>query len=103
MPPKAKAAVASNGTAGAPKSKAGKSSTTSTGTSTPVPLPTTEVHQDATAIAATGQGRPDKATYDAEQENIKKEIDTIQTKLVCHLDFYDLIYADCYIVVCCER
>jgi hypothetical protein len=103
MPPKAKAAVTANGAAGAPKSKAGKSSTTSTGTSTPVPPPTTEEHQDATVIAATGQGRPDKATYDAEQENIKKDIDAVQAKLVCHLDSYDLIYADPYIVVCCER
>lgn len=91
MPPKAKAAVTSNG---APKSKAGKSSTTSTGTSTPVPPPMTEEHQDATAVAPTGQGRPDKAIYDTEQENIKKEIDAVQAKLVCHLDSYDLIYAD---------
>ena len=46
------------------------------GTSTPVP-------QDTSADAKTPASKPDKAAYDAEQENIKKEIDALQTKLVC--------------------
>lgn len=36
----------------------------------------------------TGSGKPDKAAYDAEQERIKTEIDSLQTKLVrALLDF----------------
>jgi hypothetical protein len=103
MPTKAKAAAVSNGAAGVPKSKAGKSSTTSTGTSTPVPPPTVEERQETAAAASTGQGRPDKATYDAEQENIKKEIDAIQVKLVRRLDSHDLNSRRRFIVVRCER
>jgi hypothetical protein len=85
MPPKAKVAAASNGATGAPKSKGGKSSTTSTGTATPIPLSTTEERQEAATTSPTGQGRPEKAAYDAEQEKIKKDIDAVQVKLVCYL------------------
>lgn len=82
MPPKAKAAAASNGATGAPKSKGSKSGTTSAGTSTPVPP---EERQESTASASTGLGKPEKSAYDAEQEKIRKDIDAVQAKLVCHL------------------
>ncbi|KAI5893290.1 uncharacterized protein SCHCODRAFT_02621366 [Schizophyllum commune H4-8] len=54
----------------------GKTSTpaSTNGTSTPVP-------HDTSADAKTPAGKPDKAAYDAEQENIKKEIDALQLKL----------------------
>lgn len=72
--PKTKAAAT---TATLPKSKAPKS-----GTSTP----TTLEPQDATLTASTGSGgRPDKAAYDAEQETFKKNIDALNTKMVCRI------------------
>jgi hypothetical protein len=79
--PKPKATTPANGATGVPKPKGGKSSRSSTGTSTPVPPPTTEERQDTTA--ASSSGRPDKAAYDEEQEQIKKDIDAVQAKLVC--------------------
>ena len=32
---------------------------------------------------AYGQGKPDKALYDAEQDRLKAEIDALQVKMVC--------------------
>ncbi|KAI0320834.1 hypothetical protein OF83DRAFT_1052364 [Amylostereum chailletii] len=61
--PKAKGAAA-NGT------RKPKSTPTSDGTKTPVG-----------DVSPAGFGKPDKAVFDAEQEQLKKEIDAVQTKL----------------------
>lgn len=102
---KVKTAAPADGAAGASKAKGGaKSSRSGTGTSTPIPPPQADELHETTATS-TGLGRPDKVAYDAEQEKIKKEIDTVQVKLVClthtHLfefDFTKLIR----VAVCCE-
>ena len=76
-----------------PKSKAAKSDSTAkaknsnsrsaSGTSTPVPSNVaTKDTSEVTPVPASGTGKPDKAAYDAEQDKIKAEIDTLQTKLV---------------------
>ncbi|KDQ64520.1 hypothetical protein JAAARDRAFT_683996 [Jaapia argillacea MUCL 33604] len=76
MAPKIKTAP-SNGSA--PKGKPAKASPSTSGTSTPV---VATPHEDlAKAALVTGHGRPDKGTYDAEQEKLKKEIDALQIKL----------------------
>lgn len=80
MPPAAKskgAAAAPNG--GAPKAKAQKSAPSTNGTTTPVPEAAKDTAKDAQAA---GAGKPDKAAYDAEQEQLKKSIGALQTKLV---------------------
>lgn len=67
MPPKSKPAAKGAD----PKPKPASSAN---GTSTPT--------AEGTAPATTGGfGKPDKAAYDAEQESLKKEIDTIQARL----------------------
>ncbi|KAG6814185.1 hypothetical protein H0H92_000862 [Tricholoma furcatifolium] len=73
--PAAKTKTAStNGTA-----QKGKSSPAASGTSTPVS--TTDKKEALDAIPTLSGGKPDKKVYDAEQENIKKEIDALQAKL----------------------
>jgi hypothetical protein len=70
MPPKSKA----NG-AGAKATKPEKATPSASGTSTPIP--------DGGAAASGGSfGKPDKAAYDTEQDQLRKKIDEIQTKLV---------------------
>ena len=83
MAPKAKATGESNG--GANKAAKGSGSTPSTGKSpitsgTTTPLP--KVEEDGKAGGAGRISRPDKATYDAEQEKFKKEIEALQIKQV---------------------
>jgi hypothetical protein len=56
------------------KAKPEKSAPSTNGTTTPVP--------EAAPSSSGGFGKPDKAAYDSEQEDIKKQIDAIQTKLV---------------------
>lgn len=58
------------------KSKTGSSS----GTATPVSSADKDT-SDVTIATLTG-GRPDKKAHDAQQEQIKKEIDALQVKLV---------------------
>ncbi|KAG6854779.1 hypothetical protein C0991_001206 [Blastosporella zonata] len=70
---KTKAPSATNG---APK---GKASSVASGTSTPIS--TTDKKDTADALASFVGGKPDKKAYDAEQERIKKEIDTLQAKV----------------------
>ncbi|KAH7914348.1 hypothetical protein BJ138DRAFT_1133450 [Hygrophoropsis aurantiaca] len=73
MPPTQTKSAASNGSA---KPKGSKSTPASTVTSSPK-----ATEQDQGPASVSGSGRPDKATYDAEQEKIKSEIDSLQTKL----------------------
>jgi hypothetical protein len=68
MAPKSKA----NG-AGA-KAKPEKATPSASGTSTPVP--------DGVPTSGGSFSKPDKAAYDAEQDQLRKKIDEIQTKLV---------------------
>ncbi|KAF5387833.1 hypothetical protein D9615_000417 [Tricholomella constricta] len=71
---KSKAAPATNGAATA--AAKGKASSTN-GTTTPVS--TTDKKDTSDALAAFSGGKPDKKVYDAEQDKIKKEIDTLQS------------------------
>jgi hypothetical protein len=68
MAPKSKA----NGAGALAKSE--KATPSASGTSTPIP--------DAAASSSGGLGKPDKAAYDAEQDQLRKKIDEIQAKLV---------------------
>jgi hypothetical protein len=77
--PKSKSS-ASNGAA---KIHSAKVTPDSTVPSSPAPSKT-----DLSGPTVTGSGKPDKAAYDAEQERIRTEIDSLQTKLVrALLDF----------------
>lgn len=73
----------------APKTKpaangSAKSAAASTnGTTTPVSV--AEKKDTSDAVPAAVGGKPDKQVYDAEQDRIKKEIDTLQTKLASNL------------------
>jgi hypothetical protein len=47
-------------------------------------------------------GKPDRALFDKEQENIKADIETLQAKMVCILHFFRIQYVcvlTCYIVL----
>jgi hypothetical protein len=57
------------------KSKAEKSAPSTNGTTTPV----TEA---AAPSSSGGFGKPDKAAYDAEQDQLRKDIDALQAKVV---------------------
>ena len=74
MPPAAKSkGAAANGAA--PKAKAQKPESSTNGTTTPV-------HESVKDNAGSTSGKPDKAAYDAEQDQLKKSIDALQVKLV---------------------
>ena len=74
MAPKSKSAA----TNGASKKAQPAASEVAATPSAPAPEP---VSQEFT-YATYGPGKPDKATYDAEQNKIKAEIDALQAKLV---------------------
>lgn len=76
MAPKTKSTPA-NGAAA--KGKPAKATPSTSGTSTPVPK--ADDVQEAIKGPATGSGRPDKAAYDAEQAQLKAQIDATQAKL----------------------
>lgn len=59
-----------------------KTSAPSTGTSTPVTTASTAAIPAQIELTLYGTTKPDKATYDAEQNKIKAEIETLQTRLV---------------------
>ena len=59
-----------------------KASAPSTGTSTPVTTASAPVTSAQIELTVYGSGRPEKATYDAEQTKIKAEIDVLQVRLV---------------------
>jgi hypothetical protein len=72
--PKSSAASTANKAGAKPKTAS------SSGTATPV----SSADKDTTdiAIATLTGGRPDKKTYDTQQEQIKKDIDALQVRLV---------------------
>jgi hypothetical protein len=75
--PKTKSAPNSSG--GSAKGKA--PSTTTNGTTTPIPqTEKPEMLEQTPVLVVTG--KPDKNVYDAEQDKIKTEIDSLQVKLV---------------------
>jgi hypothetical protein len=76
MPPSKSKAVKADGTAKAKNSN----SRSASGTSTPVP--SNVATKDTSEVPPVPTGKPDKAAYDAEQDKIKAEIDTLQTRLV---------------------
>lgn len=57
--------------------------TPSSGSGTPVVPAKTLDTAELTPALVGGSGKPEKAAYDAEQEKIKTEIDSLQVKLVC--------------------
>jgi dienelactone hydrolase len=75
MPPKTKAPAPANGSA---KGKVSAAVSTN-GTTTPV---SSVDKKEAVDVAAIVTGRPDKKLYDAEQDQLKGEIESLQVKLV---------------------
>ena len=67
-----------NGAGKKPKASA----PSSTGTSTPVTAASATVTPVQIELTIYGTSRPDKATYDVEQNKIKTEIESLQARLV---------------------
>ncbi|KIP10625.1 hypothetical protein PHLGIDRAFT_28417 [Phlebiopsis gigantea 11061_1 CR5-6] len=61
--------------------KKSKVSSPSTGTSTPATAASATASSTHIELTVYGSGRPEKPTYDAEQNKIKAEIDVLQTRL----------------------
>jgi hypothetical protein len=56
-------------------------------------LPASTPNQDVVEKTPTGSTKPDKSTYDAEQEAIKAMIDALQVKLVKLIHFHACSHA----------
>jgi hypothetical protein len=73
---------ASKSSAASTANKAGSKPKTASSSGTATPVSSADKDTSDIGIATLTGGRPDKKTYDAHQEQIKKEIDALQVKLV---------------------
>ena len=82
-PTKTKAASAKDPQTKRPKSATANVHPASTETTTTTTTTTTTSPVSAITLVEYGSGKPDKASYDKEQERIKAEIDVLQARAVC--------------------